>query len=196
MVKPVSSYENTVLVDMDGVLADFDGYILDNVPQILTRIARRSFYLYEDYPDHRDVMYEISGQPEFFADLPVYDNALEGWQRLIDLGYDPRICSAPMSHNAQSFEGKRAWLRRHLVPIFGEQVLKRAIIDSEKFKYEGIVLIDDRPNPDTNNGQAVWKHVVFDQEYNQNSAAPYRLHGWLAPDLPDILEHAKQAQAA
>lgn len=187
--------KETVLVDMDGVLADFDGFIFDRLPSGIIKVVRKDFYITGDYPEHHDLIYEIAGHETFFHDLPVMENALEGWQRLVDLGYDPRICSAPMAHNKQSVEGKREWLRRHLAPVFGKQVVERAYIDTAKYKYEGLVLIDDRPVIDTNEGQATWQHVVFDHEYNQESNAELRLHGWLDPNLEETLEEAKRRKA-
>lgn len=177
---------------MDGVLADFDKAVLDALPAEIGRIARTSFYIDDDYPEHAERVHEITKHPEFFYKLPIIDGALEGWQRLLDLGYEPRICSAPLHRNPKSVEGKKAWLREHFVPVFGEQVVQRSIIDKQKYNYEGLVLIDDRPVMDTNNGQAKWQHVVFDRPYNQNSDAMLRLHGWQDPDLALILQIAQE----
>jgi hypothetical protein len=53
-------------------------------------------------------------------------------------------------------------------------------------------LIDDRPEVDTNNGQATWRHIVFDQPYNKHSPAALRIRGWDDPHLEDILEAARR----
>lgn len=185
-------YSRTVLVDMDGVLADFDGAILERLPKEVARVARTSFYMHHDYPEHEDLIYEITGDQRFFHDLPVIDGALEGWQRLVDLGYDPRICSAPLSHNGTTREGKLDWLKRHMVPEFGKHVVERAIIDPRKYNYPGFALIDDRPHVETR-GIAKWRHVVFDQPYNQESTAQYRLHGWHDENLGNVLEQVRLA---
>jgi 5'-nucleotidase len=182
---------NVILVDMDGVLADFDAAVLDRLPPEIARVARKNFYIAEDYPRHAaDVRY-ITNHPDFFLELPLVDNALQGWQRLIDAGYHPRVCSAPLSRNNRSAPGKLAWLRRHFVPCFGELVVSEAIIDREKYRYDALALIDDRPEVDTNNGRATWRHIVFDRPYNEQSSAALRIRGWDDPRLEETLEAAR-----
>jgi 5'-nucleotidase len=184
--------DNIVLVDMDGVLADFDAAVLGQLPPVIERVARTHFYIAEDYPRHVAHVEAITSHQDFFRNLPLVDNALQGWQRLVDAGYNPRICSAPLSRNNQSVQGKLAWLRRHFVPCFGERVVTEAIIDQEKNRYRGLALIDDRPEVDTNNGQTTWCHVVFDHPYNRQSSAALRIQGWDDPHLEDILEAARR----
>ncbi len=184
-------YNTTVLVDMDGVLANFDGAIIETLPQHVPRIERMNWILEDDYPEHAHHIQLIMTHPEFFHNLQPIDGALEGWQRLLDLGYQPRICSAPLDTNERCVEGKRAWIERYLVPEFGPSVLEQAIIDQRKFNYDGIALIDDKPEVDKGDGRASWQHIVFDRTYNQTSPAPFRLHGWADPELETILENAK-----
>jgi 5'-nucleotidase len=183
--------DDVVLVDMDGVLADFDAAVLHGIP-VIEHVARTHFYVAEDYPQHVAHVEHITSHSEFFRNLPLVDNALEGWQRLIDAGYHPRICSAPLSRNREAMQSKLAWLRRHFVPRFGEHVISEAIIDKTKSRYDGLALIDDRPEVDTNNGQATWRHIVFDQPYNEHSRAALRIRGWDDPRLEDILEAARR----
>lgn len=182
----------TVLVDMDGVLADFDEEILDRIeeryPHIPKLDVRRNFYVAEDFPEHSQLVRELSNEEGFFASLPLAQAALEGWQRMIDLGYDPRVCSSPISANPHSEKEKLGWLRQHFVPVFGESVVERAVITKDKHLYDGIALIDDRPEV-RNSVDAAWRHIVFDKPYNQHSAAP-RLRGWLDDKLPSLLESA------
>ncbi|OBI17133.1 hypothetical protein A5712_24450 [Mycobacterium sp. E2327] len=183
--------DDVVLVDMDGVLADFDAAVLDQLPPSTTRVARTNFYIAEDYPQHLAHVHYITSHPDFFLNLPLVDNALQGWQRLLDAGYRPRICSAPLRRNSQSAPSKLAWLRRHFVPRFGEVVVSEAIIDQDKHRYNGFALIDDRPEVDTNEGRATWRHVVFDRPYNQWSSAEFRICGWDDPRLEETLEAAR-----
>jgi 5'-nucleotidase len=184
--------DDVVLVDMDGVLADFDAAVLNQLPAHIERVARTNFYISKDYPTHAQHVRDITSQPDFFLDLPLVDNALAGWQRLIDAGYQPRICSAPLSRNSHSVRNKLAWLDRHFVPQFGDLVVTNAIIDKRKYRYDGLALIDDRPEVDSNDGQARWLHVVFDRPYNRDSTAALRIHGWDDPDLEDTLAAARE----
>lgn len=178
---------DVVLVDMDGVLADFDKRALESLPPEVERITRQNFYVASDYPEHDALIRAATAHPDFFEHLDLIDGALEGWQRLIDLGYDPRICSAPLRSNPRSIEGKKLWLAKHFAPVFGDQVVKRAIFNKKKYEHSGIALIDDRPEVE----EGEWRHIVFDQPYNQLSQAAFRLCTWHDPNLASILEEVK-----
>ncbi|MBP7820789.1 hypothetical protein KA025_02645 [Candidatus Saccharibacteria bacterium] len=63
---------------------------------------------------------------------------------------------------------------------------KNAIFTSEKAKYIGQALIDD--NPQIPNCEiASWKHIVFDQPYNQHSKSQLRIYDWNKSNLLNIL---------
>lgn len=192
----MAAEKQIVLVDMDGVIADFDGDLLQQLPEGTPLVERRSFYLAEDYPDHQAAIATRYNNPAFFEELGVIDDALEGWQRMIDLGYDPVIASAPILTNPRSIEGKLMWLDKHFVPEFGVQVLRRAYIGREKHSRPGIALIDDRSEVLRPGQTAEWQHVVFDQPYNQLSSAAFRLMGWRDPSLGEILDAVAHQHAA
>jgi 5'-nucleotidase len=179
-----------VLVDMDGVLADFDGAVLAGLPPEIERVQRQNFYIVQDYREHRAHVEAVYSHPEFFFNLEIIGGALDGWQRLLDLGYHPRICTAPLTLNPRSEDGKIAWLEQHFVPRFGPDVVDQVIFDRKKYRYPALALIDDRPDVDTNNGEAVWQHVVFDQPYNQVCESQFRLYGWRDPNLESRLAEA------
>jgi 5'-nucleotidase len=191
-LKPVA------LIDMDGVQANFDAIILERIgeryPHIPILDTRTNFYISEDYPDHRDTIRSLSDEEGFFDCLPLVEDTIAGFHRVIEYGFHPRICSAPISTNPFSKAEKLGWLTRHLVPEFGPRIVEEAIIDKRKYLYDGVVLIDDRSGIDGQE-RAPWKHVVFDRPYNQDSTAPFRLHGWLDPNLGNILEAARQQTA-
>lgn len=185
-------FVDDVLVDMDNTVADFDAVVLDRLPRHVARTARLHFYIHEDYPEFKDEVLKIVGDPRFFYELPLVDHALVGWQRIIDSGFNPRFASSPYSANEQCILGKRSWINRIFVPEFGPHVLERAIIDKRKYNYPGSSLIDDKGGIDTGNGTAMWQHIAFDKMHNKDSHAKFRLHGWLDPSLPKILEEAKE----
>jgi len=183
-----------VLVDMDGPLADFDAEVLSRLrtkyPDMTLLSTRKHFYISDDYPQHSQLVRSISDEQGFFESLPLAADALYGWQRIIDLGYHPRICSAPMKSNPFSMTEKINWLKREFVPIFGKYVVEEAIISSDKHLHDGIVLIDDRSEL-IGSKQATWKHIVFDAEYNHDSKQP-RLYGWSDKNLPNLLKSANK----
>ncbi len=180
----------TILIDMDGVLADFDREVLNRIreqyPYIPILSERSNFYISEDYPEHKELVKEVSDQPGFFNSLPLVDFALEGWQRIIDLGYNPRICSSPISSNPNSEQEKLSWIERHFVPVFGGYVVEQAIITKDKHLHEGRALIDDRPEV-RNSNEANWEHIVFDQPYNKHINGP-RLINWQDNNLAALLD--------
>ncbi|OYX42385.1 hypothetical protein B7Y94_03655 [Candidatus Saccharibacteria bacterium 32-49-12] len=176
-----------VLVDMDGVLADFDGatetFLRDSHPHIPI-MERKNFYFRDDYPDpeHEAIISKLHSSQGFFLNLPPIKGALEGLDKVEELGYEARICSSPLSKNLWCVQEKREWLRVHR----GRLMAERAIIDSSKENYDGIALVDDRPvvqNADI----ASWSHVVFDQPYNRHVDADLRIQGWDDPNLEYVL---------
>jgi len=185
-----------VLIDMDGPLADFDGEVISRLktryPNIPILSTRKNFYISDDYPKHSLLLRSISDEKGFFESLPLADNALEGWQRVIDLGYHPIICSAPMRSNPFSNIEKLNWISKNLVPFFGQSVVDEAIITPDKHESEGIVLIDDRSEL-KDYKKAMWQHIVFDEPYNQDSKQP-RLYGWLDNNLANLLKTASRTK--
>jgi 5'(3')-deoxyribonucleotidase len=181
------------LIDMDGPLADFDAEVVNRLsirrPDIPILKTRHNFYISDDYPEHSLLLREISDEEGFFESLPLAAYALEGFQRVIDLGYHPRICSKPMRSNPYSKIEKLKWLEREFVPIFGEYVVKEAIITPNKHEQEGVALIDDAPAIPKSEEALYGEHIVFDMEYNQASEQP-RLYGWLDDNLAALLEAA------
>jgi 5'-nucleotidase len=191
----ISPEQQTVLVDMDGVLADFNGNLYAMLsassPEVVLPERQTEFYL--DHmlpPEHRLIVKEIISQSGFFIDLEPIDGAKDGWAKLLELGYLPRVCSAPLRKNETSVPDKKAWLEEHFVPLFGSSVIDLAIFDKQKWLHPGIALIDDRPDPNYKNYQdirAAWQHIVYDYPYNALSNAPHRMMSWQDPLLPTIL---------
>jgi 5'-nucleotidase len=185
-----------VLVDMDGVLADFDAEVLARLaahhPHV-PRATRQNFYIAEDYPEHTALLRQISSEPGFFAALPLVDGALEGWQRIVDLGYHPRVCTSPLRRNRHCEAEKLGWLEKHFAPVHGEAVAREAIVTRDKHLCDGIALIDDRPEI-RHSATAPWQHIVFDRPYNQDgdhAGDRPRLRGWHDDTLGALLDAAR-----
>jgi 5'-nucleotidase len=187
----MSEIEKTVLIDMDGVMADFDTAATAHLPR--NEILNRSnFYVAHDYPmETRPSIEAVYNAPGFFENLQPMPGMIEGWQALIDNGYHPRIASAPLSSNISAIEGKVKWLDRVMVPEFGASVVTEAIIDKDKWKYGGLVLLDDRPDvsmgPEGRN-VAEWQHVLFGWTHLNKvplAQTAFRLLSWR--DVPTLL---------
>lgn len=192
----------TVLVDMDGVLFDFDG-------QVRTRLKAKypdiqpldldppDFYTADNYAkEHQDKVWAISNAPGFVSSLPLVPDAVHGFGRLLDLGFMPRICSTllPEAYAPHCKAEKIAALEEHFVPQFGAWVVKTALFTPDKHLADGLALIDDKPAPIRHSEQASWEHIIFDRGCNRTQASEgyLRLRGWADPDLPEILEETKR----
>ena len=185
-----------VLIDMDSVLADFDGKVYEileaSYPHIKPNRNRPHFYIHEDYPEGvKEEVRSIARQSGFFKSLGLVKDALIGWQRIIDLGYEPRVCTTPLRSNLTCVEEKYEWLERYFVPVFGKSVVKLAIMTRDKQLQNGIALIDDRPEIESSES-AVWQQVIFDRSYNRYVNDRFRICGWLDPNLPEILDKCNE----
>ena len=82
-----------ILVDQDGVLADFEHRLYQTWQQAtpthehpgVAPHERRHFYAKDDYPEHlRDAVQRIYTAPGFFRNLPPIDGALDALQASAD----------------------------------------------------------------------------------------------------------------
>lgn len=196
--------EKTVLVDMDGVLFDFDEGVEQQLrtayPEIYaSRYTDRpaDFYTANNYPERfHDQIWAISNASGFIATLPLIDGALDGWQRILDADLHPRICSTllPKEFAPHCEEEKIAALEEHFVPRFGSWVVESALFTPHKHWAIASVLIDDKNPPIRDSETATWGQLVFDQPYNRTPEAEgyTRLDGWRDPDLIDKIYATKQ----
>lgn len=111
---------NRVFVDMDGVLADFDGYIKSlNLP---------------DGTRHK----EIDG---LYANLPEIEGAVAAVRSVIGMGFDVWIATKPPTGIARAYSDKAQWIFDHI-----PELTRKVIITPDK----GLLgdkwdfLIDDR----------------------------------------------------
>ena len=186
------SGQNTVLVDLDGVLLDFNGraeaILAAERPDITKMPGGKSHFYFRDHfaPADQHVIHEITARPGFFLSLPPIDYAVEGWKRIKDLGHHPQICSSPLRSNKTCVQEKIASVKYYL----GRQAAREAIITSDK-NVDGFALIDDRPELKESE-RASWAHVVFDHPYNKYVQTDFRLRGWRDPNLKPLLASAQQ----
>ncbi len=173
---------------MDGVLSDFQGKILEivstNNPELEDSFVSK-FKTMDSFKDQS--IRQIAKEPGFFRSLDPIDGALEGWGKIISLGYHPIVCSSPLGTNPSSEEEKRDWLKKNL----GDKASKEAIIDKRKYLYDGIALIDDRTDI-AKDEMTSWEQIIFTQNYNQDYNYEFRLNGWNDPSLASKLEKCHQ----
>lgn len=173
--------DRTVWVDMDGTIVDFDGAALQVVP-LEQRTSRQHFYIANDYSEPLRSQVEAHySTPGFFVGLELFPGVIEGWQALVDAGYHPRILSSPLASNPACKEEKLESLKRLLVPHFGPSAVDEAVIDTEKWKYPGLALIDDRPDAVRGSMRAPWMHVLYGWPHMDtvsDTTAQFRMRNW------------------
>ena len=187
----VRNPHNTVLIDQDGVIADFDAEVVARVSDRYPHIQPQEplpaiphFYTHANYAEeHQRQVQQISNEPGFIEALPVVDGAVEGWHRIMDAGFVPIICSTPIPEKYMPTcqQEKIAWLTKH----FGKMAAESAIFTPSKYLVRAAILIEDRPPPLSNSEQAVWEHVVFDRPCNRTpeSQGLIRINSWREPTL-------------
>lgn len=128
------------LVDMDGVLVNFETGIQKQTPEIL-----------EEYEDRFD---EIPG---IFGGMLPMDNAIESYEWLCE-HFDTYIVSTAPWGNNSAWNDKHTWVRKYL----GEVARKRLCLTHHKNMVMGDFLIDDRKK----NGVELFtgEHIWFGQE--------------------------------
>ena len=109
-----------VYVDMDNVLVDFNSGIkklnLD--------------------PKTNDLD-EVDG---IFSYMTPLKGAIEGYNRLVELGHDVYILSTAPWENSSAWSDKLIWVKKYI----GENAKKRLILSHNKNLNKGDFLIDDR----------------------------------------------------
>jgi len=109
-----------VYVDMDNVLVDFNSGIkklnLD--------------------PNTNDLD-EVDG---IFSYMTPLKGAIEGYNRLVELGHDVYILSTAPWENSSAWSDKLIWVKKYI----GENAKKRLILSHNKNLNKGDFLIDDR----------------------------------------------------
>lgn len=182
-----------ILVDQDGVLADFvtgwDAKFAATYPDapVLPPEQRTEFEMERSYPaEWRQRVPSIWKRQGFFADLPAMPGAVDGLNALAEAGHEVFICTSPLTEYQHCVPEKFAWVEQHL----GRAWTKRIVMTKDKTVVRGDILLDDKP---TITGAAVpsWTHLVFDATYNRHLTAAPRFT-WADTDA--LLNHLAAGQ--
>lgn len=184
-----------VLFDMDGVLYDYETEVERRLSAVLGRTVQsdvsKAMYIEDrlDDPDEIELVKRLQYEKGLFAAIPLMDGAVDGWKSILANGFRAQVCSAPLRKNLWCIRDKRRSLRRD----FGARVADEAIIDRDKFRHPGTVLIEDNPTP-RHADQASWRLVIFDWPYNRSVSGISRVFGWRDPALQETLRSTTNKQ--
>lgn len=166
-----------ILVDMDDVLADFEGQFLETWKKKFPRHPyvpiekRETFRIEDNYPGEfeKDIR-NIYTAPGFFENLSLIPGAKEAIAKMQSLGHDVFICTSPISAYENCVLEKYHWVAKNL----GYEWTKRMIVTKDKTLIYGDILIDDKPE---HKGlrTPLWKYVLFDAPYNKKVKANLRI---------------------
>ncbi|XP_070630199.1 5'(3')-deoxyribonucleotidase, cytosolic type isoform X2 [Bos indicus] len=191
-----------VLVDMDGVLADFEAGLLRGFLQRfpgelhVPLEERRGFFANEQYralrPDLADKVASVYEAPGFFLDLEPIPGALEAMREMNDM-QDTQvfICTSPLMKYDHCVQEKYHWVEKHL----GPQFVERIILTSDKTVISGDLLIDDKEVIQGHEETPSWEHILFTCCHNQHLALTpprRRLRSW-SDNWREIIDSKRRA---
>lgn len=155
--------KKTLYIDMDGVIADFDGRIKKYEPSLHTG---------DEYPDYESRSHRVNAiceaNPRIFKDLKPIKGSIEAVKQLFPL-YDLYFLSTPMWNVPESFMDKRLWLEQH----FQQEAEHRLILTHRKDLNLGHYLVDDRKRNGVENFEGIHIHYGTDLFPNWDKVLRY-----------------------
>lgn len=167
----------TILVDMDGVLANYQAHLLATWEKehpekfAIAQSAVTEHDIDKLFPhEYRSMIEEITLRERFFASLPPIAGGREALEDMLSAGHNVRICTAPKKVFHHCIGEKFEWVNLHL----GKKWIERIVLTRDKTLVHGDILIDDKPCI-TGSQTPVWEHVFYDQPYNRHITTQKRL---------------------
>ncbi|ESO89009.1 hypothetical protein LOTGIDRAFT_209952 [Lottia gigantea] len=190
-----------VLLDMDQVLADFEGYFLKRYKErfpndpFIPLEERKGFFIRDQYAKLRDDLPDkvraVYNEEGFFRDLPEIEGAVSAALEMSKMeGLEVFLCSSPLTEYQYCLTEKFEWIEKHLGPEFLDYV----ILTKDKTVINGHILIDDRPRIKGSCKSPIWEHIVFNACHNLTSEVDgkRRLNNWTDGKWRDIIEDFKK----
>ena len=160
LTKSTKPRPKTILVDMDGVIADFELHALNIYKKLrpdwpfIELKNRRGHRIDNQY--YREIGYneamlmlQIIHSPGFFEFIPPMETALRNVKNLYkDDNFKVKICTAPLLGNETCVQDKLTWLKNNFSDNEAMQNYftskENVIITSDKTFVKGDFLIDDK----------------------------------------------------
>jgi len=160
-----------ILIDMDGVISDFDGEFLkrwrERHPEkpYVPIEEQTNFYVMESYPEYlKPFVVEIFLEPGFFRNMMPMTGAKEALFEMEQMGHEVFICTSPLTTYKNCVLEKYEWVENYL----GSDWVNRIILTKDKTLVKGDYLIDDKPTITGVESLPAWEHIVYDRPYNRS----------------------------
>ena len=156
-----------ILIDVDGVVADFKAAVLDEL-QLEDTHPEDWDFIDKLKPEDKEEADALLEDLEFWGGLPLVDGAKKAIRYLRAFGHEIVWVTSPWSSCIGWETARRSWIKKN----FGSDDV---VVTSSKHHIDGDVFIDDKPE----NVEA-WKKAhpnkkafIYDQTYNRDySGAP------------------------
>jgi 5'-nucleotidase len=178
----VARYRPILLIDIDNTMTNFSdafehewskrhpGIPIDRSVYNL-RDAVKTHFEEDAITKVEEDICAIMCTPRIFADQPPIEGSVETYHRLVDLGFEVKICSTPWPTCVQSYTDKAEWCDRHL----GQH--KNLVLTNDKTIIRADLLIDDHPNI-FGSASPQWTQILFHRPYNASVPDAPRIVDW------------------
>ena len=172
--------KDRILVDVDGVLADFSQHVINKLrlrkEMTVEDVTQWDIFslLEEKFsPYHKKMALEMMDDMSFWKTLPVMDGAKEGVQSLLYMGYEVVFVTSPWDTCIGWNVARYKWLQEH----FNCQP-HQLVITHAKYLVHGLTLIDDREAhiEEWCSRHGAHSAMLFGAAYNQD--APFLRWDW------------------
>lgn len=171
----------SIAIDKDGVCVDLTKKVLKFLSNTYPSRADeftlenvKRFRFEENFPGVRDAVDRYFNSDEAFRNLELIEGSIEAIEELHRMGHEVFLCTAPIQ-NPNCFYNKADWFFNNL-PFLGNRI----VITHDKTIINADYLIDDHPDIVGINNKPSWKHILFNQPWNQYKKDGYymRADGW------------------
>jgi len=159
-----------ILIDMDGVISDFDGEFLkrwrERYPDkvYVPMEERKSFYVKDSYPEElHPLVSEILLEAGFFRDMMPMAGAKDALMEMEQMGLELFICTSPLSVYKNCVLEKFEWVDREL----GTNWVDRIVLTKDKTLIKADYIIDDKAEITGVESVPSWEHIIYDRPYNK-----------------------------
>lgn len=165
-----------VNLDMDGVLADFTGKLIEQYNHLTNEKIKMSDIRTDNigkYVGDPFLIRKLKEAPGFIRSLEPLDGAIDAVHQLVKDGHDVRFISNATNCVSSGHE-KREWLKYHFSKLWDKAPLA---LMWDKSWVRGDVLLDDTPRNLANLEPDI-KGLLFHQHYNASVTGYDRIYDW------------------